>query len=166
MKIQRNIKIFALGFSIALAGLLLSPRSGWAQQNSKQQRQQAVEKKNKIPEPIRGLVAGFNAGDPKKMGEFVTKDCEIRYVDQKGAAAVGTRGRDQLIKEMQGYFRSVKNVRSELSQVSVAGRFVSAKETVGWDSRGKRRSQYSLVVFELDSNKKLIARVWYFPAQK
>lgn len=119
-----------------------------------------------IPACIEALVQGFNEGSPKKMGAAISDECEVRYVDEKGKASLGSRSRKELVGQMKGYFSHIKDPQSQLAQVTVAGRYVTAKESVSWRKGDKRLTQYSLVVFELSKEHDQISRVWYYPAQQ
>ena len=132
---------------------------------------QDIEKKAKEdgvqpPKPIQKLVEAFNLSDPEKMGSCVSDKCQVWYVGANGAASLGSKTRKQLVEQMGQYFKNIKEPRSKISDVSVVGRFVTAKESVSWQQKQKTMKQYSLVVFELTESKKEIARVWYYPAQK
>ena len=137
-----------------------------AQQSNQESTGAAKADSVALPKPIQTLVDGFNAHDPAKMGEALIDQCEVRYVDQKGNSAIGSKDRDTLVKQMNSYFQNVKEVRSEMSDVSIVGRFVTAKESVSWQAKNGKASQYSLVVFELSKNQDEILRAWYYPAQK
>lgn len=118
-----------------------------------------------VPAPIQTLVRGFNDGDPEMMGTALSPGCEVRYVGKNGKAALGSKDRAGLVAEMKRYFRAIRKPRSKLAKVTVCGRFVSACETVSWVVNNKTRTQFSMVVFELNASGKEIARVWYYPAQ-
>ncbi|MEM1068157.1 MAG: hypothetical protein AAGI63_04620 [Planctomycetota bacterium] len=119
-----------------------------------------------IPAPIQTLMSGFNRGSAENMGTAVSETCEVRYVDDQGKSSLGSRSRQELVKQMDGYFSHIKEPRSQLSQVTIFGRFVSARESVSWRKGDKRLTQFSLVVFELEEKADRIARVWYYPAQR
>ena len=137
-----------------------------AQQSRKESADKASSDPVALPNPIQTLIDGFNGHDPDRMGKGLSDKCEVRYVDQKGNSVIGSKDRATLVKQMHSYFKNIKEVRSEMSDVSIIGRFVTAKESVSWKAKNGTASQYSLVVFELSKNHDEILRVWYYPAQK
>ena len=157
-----NLRItLSLVFGLAMVAGPLSA------DESKESSTDVVKKKTvELPEPIQVLLAGFNAADPEKMGRALSEKCEVRYVENNGNSAMGSKDRDTLVKQMGSYFKNIKGVRSEMSDVSIVGRFVTAKESVSWKIKTGRATQYSLVVFELNEEQNAITRVWYYPAQK
>ena len=138
----------------------------WAEESSESSTVVIKTKTVELPEPVQVLLAGFNAADPEQMGRALSEKCEVRYVENNGSSAIGSKDRDTLVKQMGSYFKNIKEVRSEMSEVSIVGRFVTAKETVSWKTKTGRATQYSLVVFEINEEQNAITRVWYYPAQK
>jgi hypothetical protein len=134
-----------------LCFLLLLPTGAGAADESKPQPVQATALVTAT-----ALVDAFNLHDPLAMAELVTTDFELYYVDDKGVASLGTRGRVQLVDEMLGYFKSRPEVRSEIVGAIDGPVFVSFREQiVGGES--------SLAVYEVRDG--LIRRAWYFPAE-
>lgn len=128
------------------------------------------------PEPrpeetfVETYLAAFNSHSADRLAALVTEDLEVIYVDQSGASAVGTSGREALRTEMEAYFEQFPNVRSRVANtVAVSGRFLSYSEQVTWTRNGAEHSQSSLTVLERDGTAQggsKIRRVWYYPEQK
>lgn len=157
-----NLRItFSLVFGLAAMTVPL-----WAEESNESSTDVAKTRTVELPEPVQVLLAGFNAADPEQMGRALSEKCEVRYVENNGNSAIGSKDRDTLVKQMGSYFKNIKEVRSEMSEVSIVGRFVTAKESVSWKTKTGRATQFSLVVFELSDQKDEIERVWYYPAQK
>lgn len=113
---------------------------------------------------VNALIDAFNEHDPKKMVKLVDPGIELYYVGDNGKTEMSLSSATDLEKEMSGYFRAVPDVKSTIKDLTVAGRFVSAQERVEWTRQGKKVSQFSLSVYEIQNEK--IRRVWYYPAQR
>ena len=73
-------------------------------------------------------------------------------------------GREALVEGMAAYFEEYPTVRSELVAPAVYGARVVGLERVHWEREGREMQQHSLAVWELRGG--LVARVWYFPAER
>jgi len=102
------------------------------------------------------LVEAFNRHDPEAMAQQVATDFELYYVDEAGASALATKGRDQLIEQMKGYFESQPSVKSTVLASIDGPVYVSFREQIVG-------GQSSLAVYEIRDQ--LIQRVWYYPAE-
>ncbi len=69
----------------------------------------------------------------------------------------------QLHSELVAYFESYPTVSASLESISVNGNYVSAIERPVWEEAGERKSQASVVVYEITDGK--VKRFWYFPPQ-
>lgn len=111
---------------------------------------------------VNDLMAAFNAHDPQKMRDYWHDD--VTWVEITGnQSSVVTSSADQLFNELVAYFEAYPSVSSSLSNVSVNGKYVTAIETPVWEQDGERKSQASIVVYEVTDGK--IRRLWYFPPQ-
>ena len=113
---------------------------------------------------VRAQLADFNARNVDAMVNRVTED--FVWYDVTGSEMkIETKGRDALRKGLEGYFKTLSGVKSELHMVATNGRFVSARERIVWkNAEGEMRSQNALSVYEVEEG--LIKRVWYYPAVK
>jgi hypothetical protein len=96
------------------------------------------------------------------MSQYVTDDMQWLSVNGD-RVAVETSGKSELIKAMDGYFKSCASCQSELTDITVLGNRVSTVEEASWRQNGELRSQKSLAIYEF--NNSLIRRVYYFPAE-
>lgn len=111
---------------------------------------------------VTGLMAAFNSHDAEKMREFWHDD--VTWIEITGnQLSVVTSSADQLQSELVAYFDAFPKVSSSLSDISVNGNYVTAIETPVWEQDGERKSQSSIVVYEITDNK--VKRFWYFPPQ-
>lgn len=111
---------------------------------------------------VSGLMDAFNDHDPDKMREYWHPD--IQWVEIVGEqATVITSDAETLHRELVAYFESYPSVKSSLSAIAQNGAFVSAIETPVWSEGGERKSQSSLVVYEIAGG--AVRRFWYFPTQ-
>lgn len=113
-------------------------------------------------ETVKGLMAAFNDHDPDKMRDYWRPD--VTWIEVSGnQASVVTSSADQLYDELVAYFENYPSVSSSLSGLSVNGNYVTAVETPAWEEDGERRSQSSVVVYEIIDGK--VRRFYYFPPQ-
>ncbi len=110
---------------------------------------------------IREFVAAYNAHDVAAMLAFCAPDVRWMIVSAD-KLSVETSGAEKLAESMRSHFRSLPSTRSELRSVAVSGSFVTAIEQAIWESKGQKRTQCSVSVYELREGK--IQNVWYFPA--
>jgi len=113
-------------------------------------------------EVVNGLMAAFNAHDPDKMREYWHSD--VTWLEVSGnQSSVITTSAAQLHSELIAYFEGYPTVSASLENISVNGNYVSAIERPVWDEAGERKSQASVVVYEIIDGK--VKRFWYFPPQ-
>lgn len=111
---------------------------------------------------VAGLMEAFNAHDPDRMRAFWRDD--VTWIEITGnQSSVVTSSADQLYKELVAYFEAYPTVSSSLENISVNGNYVTATERPVWEEDGERRSQTSIVVYEVIDGK--VKRFWYFPPQ-
>jgi len=111
---------------------------------------------------VDGLMAAFNAHDPDKMREFWRED--VTWIEVTGnQSSVVTSSADQLYGELVAYFEAYPSVSSSLENISVNGNYVMAIERPVWEEDGERKSQASVVVYEVIDGQ--VRRFWYFPPQ-
>lgn len=110
------------------------------------------------------FVGAYNAQDASAMTAMAHEDIDWIYISGS-EAAVATKGKEAMAKELEGHFSGPGKVSSQLSGWSVNGNFLSVIETVSWTGKdGAAKQQASIAVYEMDGG--LIRRVWYFPEQK
>ncbi len=113
-------------------------------------------------EVVNGLMAAFNDHDADRMREFWHPD--VVWIELAGAqASAVTTSAQQLYEELVAYFEAYPSVSSSLENVSVNGNFVTAIERPVWEEGGERKSQASVVVYEIIDGK--VKRFWYYPPQ-
>jgi hypothetical protein len=111
---------------------------------------------------VSGLMAAFNAHDAEKMREFWHPD--VTWIELSGErASLVTTSAAQLYTELVAYFEAYPSVSSSLESISVNGNFVTAVERPVWEEAGERKSQASVVVYEIVDGK--VKRFWYYPPQ-
>lgn len=112
---------------------------------------------------VKQFIEAFNAHDSLLMGSLVTDGIEWLSISGK-EITVETRGKANLIKGMDAYFKSCPSCQSELLNVlSSLGR-VSAIEVASWHGKNGQKSQQSLSVYEFSEG--MISRVYYFPVEE
>lgn len=113
-------------------------------------------------EIVTGLMAAFNDHDAEKMREFWHSD--VAWIELSGEqASLVTTSASQLYDELVTYFQTYPTVSSSLENISVNGAFVTAIERPVWEEAGERKSQSSVVVYEIVDGK--VKRFWYYPPQ-
>lgn len=111
---------------------------------------------------VNGLMAAFNAHDPEKMRDYWHPD--VTWIELSGAqASTVTTSAAQLHDELVAYFEAYPTVSSSLENIAVNGQFVTAVERPVWEEAGERKSQSSVVVYEIIDGK--VKRFWYYPPQ-
>ena len=112
---------------------------------------------------VERFIAAFNAHDISAMADLVANDIEwLSIIGEQ--VTVETRGKGDLIENMNAYFKSCPTCRSELSGVVSTTSKVSAVEIASWQGKSGPRSQSAISVYELSGG--LIIRVYYFSAEK
>ncbi len=123
----------------------------------------AAQTQKSSEEHVRDYVAAFNKHDVETMLAMVSDDIEwLSVAGEK--VTVETQGKTKLRESLVGYFKSTPGVKSELEWVQVTASRVAALERASWQGKTGPKSQASLSVYELRDG--LIARVYYFPAEK
>lgn len=111
---------------------------------------------------VTGLMAAFNEHDADKMRTFWHDD--VAWVELSGnQSSVVTSSAQQLYDETVAYFEAFPHVQSSLENLSVNGNYVTGVERPVWEQDGERKSQASVVVYEVIDGK--VKRFWYFPPQ-
>ncbi len=147
---------------VCLAGLFFTPRITATVRT--QDLATNTDQEPTVRRPVEALIDAFNQHDVDAIARCLSEDCTVRYVDNQGQAAVGTRTSAELRTELQGYFQAFPNVTSKPTQWTTIGRFVTFEERVSWTADDTEHSQRCLAVFEVVDGK--IKRVWYYPAQQ
>ena len=111
---------------------------------------------------VNGLMAAFNAHDPERMREYWHPD--VTWIELSGEQSRKvTTSAQQLHDELVAYFEAYPSVSSSLESISVNGNFVTAVERPVWEEAGERKSQSSVVVYEIVDGK--VKPCWYYPPQ-
>lgn len=113
---------------------------------------------------VERYVGAFNACDVDQAAALMHADIEWLSLSNSDIQSV-SKGKTNLVAESRAYMANGCATRSELSQWSENGPFVSALETVHWTTAdGEPRSQSAMSVYEVRDAS--IRRVWYFPEVK
>lgn len=112
---------------------------------------------------VNDLMTAFNNHDASAMRELWTDDVVWLEVSANEITIV-TSSAEQLYSETVNYFKTYPSVRSSLENIAVNGNYVSAIERPVWEQDGERKSQASVVVYEVNDGK--VRRFWYYPPQK
>ncbi len=111
---------------------------------------------------VTGLMEAFNAHDPDKMRDYWHGDVQWFEVSGNQSSAVTTSA-SQLHTELVAYFEAYPTVSSSLENISINGNYLTALERPVWEQDGERKSQASIVVYEVTDGK--VKRFWYYPPQ-
>lgn len=126
------------------------------------ERAQPEQPSGEAVETVKGLMAAFNDHDPEAMRDYWLPG--VTWIEVSGnQSSVVTSSADQLYKELVAYFEAYPSVSSSLENISVNGNYVTAVERPVWEEGGERKSQASVVVYEVLDGK--VRRFWYFPPQ-
>lgn len=113
-------------------------------------------------EVVNNLMAAFNDHDPDRMREYWRSD--VTWIEVSGdQSSTVTTSASQLHTELIAYFEAFPSVSSSLENITVNGNYVTAVERPVWEEGGERKSQASVVVYEIIEGK--VKRFWYFPPQ-
>ena len=113
-------------------------------------------------EVVLGLMEAFNNHDADAMRSYWAPD--VTWIELSGdETTVVTSSAVQLYKETRAYFDAFPTVQSGLENIAVNGNYVSAIERPVWEQDGERKSQASVVVYEIENGK--VQRFWYYPPQ-
>jgi len=113
-------------------------------------------------EVVQGLMAAFNEHDADRMREYWHSD--VTWIEIAGdQSSTVTTSAAQLHNELIAYFEAFPSVSSSLENIIVNGNYVSAVERPVWEEGGERKTQASVVVYEITDGK--VKRFWYFPPQ-
>lgn len=111
---------------------------------------------------VNSLMAAFNDHDPDQMRDYWHSD--VTWIEISGdRSSTVTTSAAQLHTELISYFESFPSVSSSLENITVNGSYVTAIERPVWEEDGERKSQASVVVYEIIDSK--VKRFWYFPPQ-
>lgn len=111
---------------------------------------------------VNGLMEAFNDHDADKMRGYWHPD--VTWIELSGEqASLVTTSATQLHDELVAYFEAYPSVSSSLENITVNGNFVTAVERPVWKEGGERKSQSSVVVYEIIDGK--VKRFWYYPPQ-
>lgn len=112
---------------------------------------------------VKQFIAAFNKHDSSAMANFVID--EIEWLSINGEKiSTETKGKDELIKTVDSYFKSCPSCRTRLTNIASTPNRVSAIEIASWQGKNGSKSQRSISVYEFSGE--LISRVYYFPAEK
>jgi hypothetical protein len=111
---------------------------------------------------VRAALAAYNTHEAAAVAAHYAGD--IKWFGVAGdKQSLEGEGRAAVEQWLAGYFKSVPDVRAEISDVTQTGSHVSFRERVTWTAKdGTRRVQSALGIYEVRDGK--IARAWYFPA--
>jgi len=112
---------------------------------------------------VKRFIVAFNAHDSAAMASLVIDDIEWLSINAE-QISTETKGKDELIKTVDSYFKSCPSCRTRLSDIASTPNRVSAIEIASWQGAKGSRSQRSISVYEFSGE--LISRVYYFPAEK
>jgi len=111
---------------------------------------------------VRDYVTAFNERKIDQMLAMVTDD--VQWLTVEGdKISVETAGKEPLRESMTKYFKST-TTKSTLEWVQPSKARVAALEKASWESKSSPRAQSSLSIYEFRGA--LIARVYYYPAEK
>jgi len=111
---------------------------------------------------VRAFVAAFNAGNANGMAALASEHIEWLSVDGS-SVHLESRGRAELLSEMNDYFRGCPSCRARIDQVLAGPERVVTLETAYWQAEGALHQQSSVAVYEFDGER--IRRVHYFPVE-
>ncbi len=109
------------------------------------------------------LLEAFNRQDPEAMARLVTSDIQWLNISANRITAEAS-SKEQLLKDMNSYFKSCPTCRSSHAGLISTPNRVSAVEVAEWTKDGVRHTQRGISVYEFSGN--LINRVYYFPAER
>lgn len=125
-----------------------------------------VQANDQMPDNVNTVeqfVAAFNAQDSNAMASLVVDDIEwLSIVGNK--VIVEVKGKHNLIKSMNDYFKSCSTCKSALSEIVSTKSRVSAVEIASWQGNNGPKSQRAISVYEFSGG--MISRVYYFQAEK
>lgn len=111
---------------------------------------------------LRTYLDAYNRHDPAAVAATLAP--AVKWFGLSGDQ-LSTEGssRDAVQTWLTGHFRAHPDTRSEISDLTQNGPYLSFRERATWTAQdGTRRSQQSLATAEIRDG--LLARVWYFPA--
>ena len=112
---------------------------------------------------VRALTDAFNRHDTDAMRTYWAENIVWYDVAGEKTTVVAT-GVAAMDTGMRAYFKSYPDARSTLSRLVENGPWVTGVETAHWTSKGEKRAQASVVVYEIRDAK--VRRVWYYPAEQ
>jgi len=111
-----------------------------------------------VKQVVQDNFEAFNRHDVDALIDYVG-DPFIWYSVLPDTVVVETYNRERFRSDMEGYFSSYPNARTEYSELRVFGRFAYFTETAVWGAEAEH-SQTSLAVFEVIDGR--IRRAWYY----
>ena len=125
-----------------------------------------VQANDQMPDNVNTVeqfIAAFNAQDSHAMARLVVDDIEwLSIVGNE--VIVEVKGKNNLIKSMNDYFKSCSTCKSALSEIVSTKSRVSTVEVASWQGKNGPKSQRAISVYEFSDG--LITRVYYFSAEK
>ena len=113
---------------------------------------------------LRAYLDAYNRHDPAAVAATLAPTVKWFALDADKLSTDGS-GRDAVQTWLTSHFKSHPDTRSELSDLTQNGPFISFRERATWTAKdGTRRSQQSLATAEIRDG--LLTRIWYFPAVK
>lgn len=126
------------------------------------ERAQKQEPTGEAVKVVNDLMTAFNEHDAAKMREYWAAD--VTWFEVSGdQASIVTSSALQLYNELVVYFEAYPSVHSSLENITVNGNYVTAIERPVWEEDGERKTQASVVVYEIVGGK--VKRFWYYPPQ-
>jgi len=123
----------------------------------------AAEPTKSNEQRVRDYVSAYNQRAVDTLLSMVADDIQwLSVVGDK--ITVETQGKLQLRESLAANFKSAPSAKSALDWVQVTASRVAALERATWQGKSGPKSQTSLSVYEFRSG--LIARVYYYPAEK
>ena len=113
---------------------------------------------------LRAYLDAYNRHDPAAVAATLAPTVKWFGLSADQLSTDG-EGRDAVHTWLTAHFKRHPDTRSELSDLTQNGPFLSFRERATWTAKdGTRRSQQSLATAEFRDG--LLTRIWYFPAQK
>ena len=111
------------------------------------------------PEILNEYFEAFNNHDVNALSAMASEDIRLMSLTPD-TMTVDLTGREQMETWLEGYFKSLPNVRSGYSGLIVREPFFSFIETAQWGPDSARKQQSSMATYLIEDDK--IQRVWYY----
>ncbi len=113
---------------------------------------------------ISAYMDAYNRCDLNSIMPYFHPDIEWLSIEGSTIKVVSS-GKETLLKDLESYMKGGCTSRSEISNWSINGNYITVRETAFWQSADqKQHSQSATAVYEIQDKK--IRRVWYYPAIK